>query len=128
MTIFDSQEDIRKKKKAIDLFVSLFKGSYQQLDPSDIDYKIFDATNNLIAYAEIMVRNRPISKSYPLPVHAKKLVKLIDKRITPVVIWACDDGIIYAKAHKLRGDILYSDYEMVAYYDKQKEFKYVKYS
>jgi hypothetical protein len=127
MTIFDSAEDAVKKKKAIDLFVSVFKGFYQQLDANDCDYKIFDKTNNLIAYAEVGIRNRSVSKAFPLPIHAKKVVKLIDKRIASVIVWYCDDGIIYAKPNNIRGEIMLNDSELIIYYDKQKEFKYVKY-
>lgn len=127
MTIFDSPEDSRKKKKAIDLFVSVFKGSYQQLDGSDVDYKIFDQSSNLIAYAEVGIRNRNMSNAYPLPIHAKKIVKLIDKRIPSVIVWYCDDGIIYAKPNAIKGEVFLSNSELMVYYDKQKDFKYVRY-
>jgi hypothetical protein len=136
MTIFETETDLSREKKAIDLFVSIFGGSYKKLDPQDIDYKIFDKDNNLIAYAEVKGRLRSMKLSYPLPVSARKLVKLIDKRITPVLIWACDDGIIYAQANKLRGEVKwggrpprdgsFSDSELMVYYDKQKEMKYVR--
>jgi hypothetical protein len=75
--------------------------------------------------------------AYPLPISAKKLVKLIDKRITPVLIWACDDGIIYGKANKLIGEVKWggrpprefsvNDAELMVYYEKQKELKYIRY-
>lgn len=135
--IFETEVDLAREKKAIDLFVSIFKGTYKKLDPLDIDYKIFDKDKNLIAYAEVKGRIRRIRDAYPLPVSIKKLVKLVDKRLSPVLIWACDDGIIYGKAFKLRGDIKWSgrspreeaanDTELMAYYDKQKELKYVRY-
>jgi hypothetical protein len=75
--------------------------------------------------------------AYPLPIAARKLVKLIDKRIVPVLIWACEDGIIYGKANKLEGVIKWggfppqdelSDNELMVYYDKQKELKYVRFT
>jgi hypothetical protein len=54
-----------------------------------------------------------------------------------VVVWACEDGIIYAKADKLTGTIkpggrkpregAFSDKEMMVYYEKQKGFKYVRF-
>jgi hypothetical protein len=136
MTIFETETDLLREKKAIDLFVNIFGGSYKKLDPQDVDYKIFDKDNNLIAYAEVKGRLRSMKLSYPLPVSARKLVKLIDKRITPVLIWACDDGIIYAQANKLTGEVKwggrpprdgsFSDSELMVYYDKQKEMKYVR--
>ena len=124
-----------KKKKAIDTFVSIFGGSYQNLGPSDIDYKIFDKNGELIAYAEVVVRVRTIYNAYPIPVEAKRLVKLIDKRLSPVLIWACEDGIIYGKADKLKGVIKFTEQEnssvnseLIVYYDKVKELKYVRFT
>jgi len=127
MMTFDTPEDLRREKKAIELFVSMFSGSYQKLDPQDVDYKVFDKDNKLIAYAEVVSRVRTMTNAYPLPVPAKKLVKLFDKRIPPIIIWSCDDGIIYAKANELRGEVIF-DSELVVYYNKNKEFKYVRFT
>jgi hypothetical protein len=134
---FETETDLVREKKAIELFVSIFGGSYKKLDPHDIDYKVFDKDKNLIAYAEVKGRIRTMKTAYPLPLSAKKLVKLVDKRLTPVLIWACDDGIIYGKANKLHGEIKWggrpprdgsvNDNEMMVYYEKQKELKYVRY-
>jgi hypothetical protein len=127
MMTFDTPEDLRREKKAIELFVNMFSGSYQKLDPQDVDYKVFDKDNKLIAYVEVVSRMKNMSVSYPLPIYAKKLVKLFDKRIAPVIIWSCDDGIIYGKANELSGEIIV-DTELVVFYDKQKEFKYIRYT
>ena len=134
---FETETDLLREKKAIELFVSIFGGSYQKLDPHDIDFKVFDKDNKLISYAEVKGRIRTIRDSYPLPISAKKLVKLADKRLRPVIIWACDDGIIYGKANNLYGEIKLggrpprvgsvNDAELMVYYDKQKELKYVRY-
>ena len=134
---FETEANLIREKKAIELFVSIFGGSYLKLDPLDVDYKVFDKDKNLIAYAEVKGRIRTIRDAYPLPVAARKLVKLIDKRLTPVIIWACDDGIIYGTANKLYGDIKWggrpprigsvNDSELMVYYDKQKTLKYVRY-
>ena len=134
---FETEQDLVREKKAIEAFVSLFGGSYKKLDPNDIDYKVFDKEGILIAYAEVKGRIRTIHNAYPLPVAARKLVKLVDKRLAPVIIWACEDGIIYGKANKLKGDIKwggraprdnsYNDNELMVYYDKQKELKYIRY-
>jgi len=135
--IFERQEDLDREKKAISLFVNTFGGSFKKLDPFDVDYKIFDKDNNLIAYAEVKGRIRSVRDAYPLPIAIRKLVKLNDKRITGVVIWACDDGIIYGRIDKIYGDIRWggrpnregsvNDDELMAYYDKQKGFKYIRY-
>lgn len=135
--IFETEEDLKREQKAITLFVNTFGGSFKKLDPFDVDYKIFDKDGNLIAYAEVKGRLRPMIKAYPLPVAANKVVKLTDKRLIPVMIWACEDGIIYGKVNKLRGEIKwggrtprdnsFNDEELMVYYDKQKELKYVRF-
>jgi len=51
--ISETEEDLRREKKAIETFVKTFGGSYQKLDPFDIDYKIFDRDKKVIAYAEV---------------------------------------------------------------------------
>lgn len=121
-----------KEKNAIDVFVKTFGGSYQKLDPLDIDYKLFDKSRIHTGYAEVCMRIKTMHMAYPLPVSAKKLVKLIDKRINPILIWCCEDGIIYGRADRLRGEIMWgtvsppSD-ELVVYYEKQKELKYIRF-
>lgn len=135
---FETEQDLIREKKAIEAFVSLFGGSFKKLDKNDVDYKVFDKDGVLIAYAEVKGRIRTIYNAYPLPVAARKLVKLVDKRIAPVVIWACEDGIIYGKANKIKGEIKwggrpprdnsFNDLELMVYYDKQKELKYIRYS
>jgi hypothetical protein len=138
MTIFETEQDLIREKKAIELFVSIFGGSYKKLDPLDVDYKVFDKDKNLIAYAEVKGRLKSMRMAYPLPISAKKLVKLIDKRLAPVIIWACEDGIIYGKADKLKGEVSWggrtpragssNDEELMVYYSKQKELKYVRFT
>lgn len=131
---FETEQDLIREKKAIEAFVSLFGGSFKKLDRNDVDYKVFDKDGVLIAYAEVKGRIRTMYNAYPLPVAARKLVKLVDKRMAPVVIWACEDGIIYGKANKIKGEIKYAqdnsfnDLELMVYYDKQKELKYIRYS
>lgn len=130
--IFETDTDLLKEKKAIELFVGVFGGSYKKLDPNDVDYKIFDKDDALVAYAEVRIRPRSMRMAYPLSIDARKLVKLVDKRLTPVIIWACDDGIIYGKPNNLSGEIKWGGApphtnDLVAHYDKQKEFKYVRY-
>jgi len=130
---FETEQDLIREKKAIQTFVNIFAGSFKKLDPKDIDYKVFDKDGNLIAYAEVKGRIKAIYNAYPLPIEAKKLVKLIDKRLPPIVIWSCENGIIYGKANKLKGEIKWAqdnslyDSELMVYYDKQKELKYVRY-
>lgn len=119
-----------REQKAITTFVNTFGGSFKKLDPQDVDYKVFDKQGNLIAYAEVKSVVKTMRNAYPLSVPVKKIVKLIDKRLPPVAIWCCEDGIIYGKANKLRGEVIYDNsslLELIVYYDKQKEFKYVRF-
>ena len=137
MTIFETEQDLMREKRAIEIFVKIFDGSFKKLDPLDVDYKIFDKDKNLIAYAEVKGRIKTMIDAYPLPISIRKLTKLVDKRITPVIIWACEDGIIYGKADNLFGEVKksgrpirsgsFTDNELMVYYNKQKELKYVRY-
>ena len=134
---FESKEDLTREQKAIQKFVGLFKGSFKKLGPNDIDYRVFNNTNELIAYVEVKGRLRPMKEAYPLPVAARKIVKLCDKRLNPVMIWACEDGIIYAKVSDIQGEVKWggrkprahsvNDEELMIYYKQQKGFKYVRY-
>lgn len=134
---FESNTDLEREKKAIQKFVSRFKGSYKKLDPNDIDFRVFDEEGKLIAYAEVKGRYRSIANAYPLPIAARKVVKLCDKRLNPVIIWACDDGIIYGKPTHIHGQVRWggrkpregavNDEELMLYYDKQEEFRYFRY-
>jgi len=135
---FESEEDLRRERKAIETFVKVFKGSHKKLGPDDIDYRVFDKDNKLISYVEVKGRLRTISQAYPLPVALQKIVKLSAKRLNPVMIWACEDGIIYGKIHELYGTVRwggrpkregsYNDDELMAYYETQKKLKYIKYA
>lgn len=131
--IFETEQDLKREQKAITTFVNTFGGSFQKLDPYDIDYKVFDKAGKLIAYAEVKGRIRTMHNAYPLPVAARKAVKLVDKRLNPVMIWSCEDGIIYGKIDKLKGEIKFArdnssnDDELMIYYDKQKALKYVRF-
>jgi len=134
---FESNKDLQRERKAIEKFVSRFKGTYKKLGDNDVDYRVFDENNKLIAYAEVKGRYRTIANAYPLPVAARKVVKLCDKRLNPVMIWACDDGIIYGKPTHLHGEVKWggrkpregavNDEELMIYYEKQKEFRYFRY-
>jgi len=134
---FENKSDLTREKKAIEKFVGIFGGSYKKLGPNDIDYRVFDSSNNLIAYVEVKGRLRALKDAYPLPVAARKIVKLCDKRLNPVMIWACEDGIIYAKVSEVQGSVKwggrkprensFNDEELMIYYEQQKGFKYVRF-
>ena len=134
---FETEQDLLREQRAISTFVNTFGGSFKKLDPHDIDYKVFDKEGKLIAYVEVKGRIRTMHNAYPLPVAARKIVKLADKRLNPVVIWSCEDGIIYGKIEKLKGEIKwggrsprdnsFNDSELMVYYEKQKALKYIRF-
>ena len=84
---FENDKDLTREKKAIEYFVKRFNGSYKKLGPNDIDYKVFDEKGNLIAYAEVKGRYKTLANCFPLPIACRKVVKLCDKRLNPVIIW-----------------------------------------
>ena len=134
---FEKESDLNREARAIAKFVGIFNGSYKKLGSNDIDYRVFNEAKELIAYVEVKGRLRSIKEAYPLPVAARKVVKLCDKRLNPVMIWACEDGIIYGRVLELEGDVRWGgrkpransvhDEELMIYYKPQKGFKYVRY-
>ena len=74
---FETEQDLIREKKAIQTFVSMFGGSFQKLDPHDIDYKVFDKNGKLIAYAEVKGRIRTMYNAYP-PSGCRKKISKID--------------------------------------------------
>lgn len=137
MRTFEKDTDLVVEGRAIKTFVRVFGGSFKKLDQFDVDYRVFDKDGNLIAYAEVKGRNKLMSDAYPLPIAVRKISKLMDKRLNPVVIWDCIDGIIYGKLQDLVGEVRYggrspregsvNDEELMVYYPKQKALKYIKF-
>jgi hypothetical protein len=135
--IFETEKDLELEKRAISIFVSLFDGSFKKLDKFDVDFRVYDKNGEPISYVEVKGRNKTMADSYPLPIAVRKLHKLMEKRLNPVVIWCCLDGIIYAKVEELVGTITYggrtdrdgsvNDNELMAYYKRQKSMKYVRF-
>ena len=135
MTIrFESNKDLDREKNAINAFLGSFNLSAKKLGPHDIDYKIFDNDGKAICYVEVKGRLRDIEDAYPLPIAARKLVKLSDKDLAGIVIWACNDGIIFGDPSKLKGTVRYggrtprpgsaNDQEIMIYYSKQDNLKW----
>ena len=124
---FETEQDLKREHKAITIFVNTFGGSFQKLGPQDIDYKVFDKEGKLIAYVEVKGRIRTMHDAYPLPISAKKVVKLMDKRLNPVIVWSCEDGIIYGQVNRLTGEIKLDDSELMIFYSKQKPLKYIRF-
>jgi hypothetical protein len=125
---FETLKDLQNEYEAITVFCDLYDLECVKLGENDIDFSIIK-NGNIIGYAEIKGRNRNIADAYPLPISCRKLVKLQDKKINPIIIWRCFDGIIYGKTGSIVGEIRVggrirrqnsiNDVELMAYYDKQ---------
>jgi hypothetical protein len=135
--LFEQQKDLDREEKTIKEFVNQFGGSYEKLPMFDIDFLVYDKNKNPIAYCEIKGRNKNISHAYPLPISLQKVAKLLDKKLTPVIIWSCFDGIIYGKLKELEGVVKWggrlvkregsvNDTELMIYYNIDNPFKEIQ--
>ena len=96
---FEKEFDIDSEGKAIRLFCEKFKATYTKLGDNDIDFCVKRADS--ICYVEVKGRNRNLNNAYPLPLAARKMVKLVDKGHQSIVIWDCYDVIIYGNTKDL---------------------------
>jgi hypothetical protein len=129
MVKFETHKDLYREEKAINFFCRQFDFTYRKLNEFDIDYLILNKEGRHIANAEVKGRIRTIEQAYPLPVAVRKLVKLSDSTSNPIMIWTCEDGIIFAKLKNLKGQIKWggrvpregstNDMELMAFYNKQ---------
>ena len=131
---FEKEKDIERENKAIETFLKPFNGTFDKLGCNDIDFKIYDSKNNLLAFVEVKGRLRNMANAFPLPISVKKLIKLIDKKINPIVIWA--------EVKDLKGELRIggrkprngssNDIELMAYFEKEfngikNKIKFIKY-
>ena len=129
---FETNKDLDRELNCIELFCNTFDIRFEKLTENDIDFSLYK-DGKLIAYAEVKGRNRTILDAYPLPIACRKLVKLQDKKINPIIIWDCYDGIIYGRIEQIEGKIKvggrkprdqsFNDIEIMAYFDKQSTLK-----
>lgn len=133
---FEQQKDLDRETKAISFFCKNYDLIYQKLGDNDIDFKI-TKDNKVVSYIEVKGRIRNIDECYPLPIAVRKLYKLKEKHHNPIIIWACNDGILYAKVNELVGEVKIggrkprqgssNDIELMVYYNKQENIKILKY-
>ncbi|QDP51084.1 MAG: hypothetical protein Unbinned3907contig1000_27 [Prokaryotic dsDNA virus sp.] len=133
---FENKKDLERENKAVSFFCKLYGFTFKKLGDNDVDFAIIK-NNRIICYLEVKGRNRYLNDCYPLPVAIRKLLKLSDKRLNPVMLWACYDGIIFSRVELLKGEIKTggrkprvgstNDIEIMAYYDKDKNLIEVKY-
>jgi|TARA_R110002126_G_scaffold77471_1_gene193081 hypothetical protein len=91
--VFETKEDLEREHLAIALFCKKFIAKWSKLEKFDIDYKV--TRDGRVCYVEVKGRNRTMSDAYPLPLAARKMVKLVDKGEQSIIIWDCLDGLIY---------------------------------
>jgi hypothetical protein len=137
MKRFETQDNIDREDRAIKKFCEIFKGSSRKLGPNDIDFRLYDRDGHVLGYAEVKGRHMPMRSAFPLPVGASKVVKLCEKRVNPVIIWACDDGIIYGKPMEIEGRAVWggrkprpgavNDQRLMIYYKEQENLTHIPY-
>jgi len=133
---FEKESDIKRELKAIEFFINKYNLDYKKLGEWDIDFSLHK-NNILVGYAEVKGRNKNIADAYPLPLAIRKIHSLTEKTKDPIIIWACYDGIIYAKLKKLNGVIKQggrkprkhsvNDIELMAYYENQTDLNIIYY-
>jgi hypothetical protein len=127
LMIFEKDQDIKKEKKAIELYLRRLGGSYKKLSPDDVDFRITGDSGGVVGYAEVKVLETEMKDSFPLTAEARKIIKLRDKRLHAVMIWSCIDGIYYSPIEGLVGKTKWSEEgELVLSFDNKKIFKYVR--
>lgn len=134
---YENNADREREVKAIEAFTSFFGGSHSKLGPWDIDFIYKDKEGKTQAYIEVKGRMKNMADAFPLPVAARKLIKLADKEINPILIWACFDGIIYGRLSDISGDTRWggrvqregaaNDQEVMCYYKPQLGLKMITY-
>ena len=127
---FETLKDLQNEYEAISIFCDEYELSCRKLDENDIDFELIK-DGQIIGFAEVKGRNKTIEEAYPLPIAVRKLVKLMDKKTNPIIIWKCYDGIIYGKLEKLKGQIRVggriprensvNDIDLMSYFDMSKE-------
>jgi hypothetical protein len=126
--LFETNDDLEREKKAIEFFLNK-KFNFEKLGRFDIDYRIYDNNNSTIGYVEVKGRNKIIAQAYELPIAKRKIDKLISKESSAIIIWACEDGIIYGNIKDLEATFKFggrtprqgsaNDLEWMFYYKKQ---------
>jgi len=127
-TRFETQSDLSREENAIKILCERSNAKYEKLGENDVDFKI-TTKEGKIYYAEVKGRNKTLNKCYPLPVAARKIVKLCDTK-APIIVWDCEDAIIYGNVNTLHAKGITggrtpregstNDIEFMLYFKKQK--------
>ena len=143
--LFENKGHLEREERAIKLWMkSIPQGSYKKLGGFDIDFRVYSPTTDTYAYVEVKGRHKDIAYAFPLPVAARKLVKLHDifkkdpDTDLAFIIWACEDGIVVGNIEDLMGKVniggrydnregASNDIEVMVEYDTQSSFKKTMY-
>jgi len=127
--MFEKEQDLKKELYGIICYTKLKGGEYKKLGRNDVDYKLLDKQGNIRGYAEVKVAEASIASCFPLNVPVRMVLKLIDKRLNPVIIWSCRDGIVYGIPQELTGEVKWSKEldDLEIKYNNKKQFKYVRF-
>lgn len=111
----EAAHHVARQKKAIDCLMSheLWFDSYINLS----DYQDFVPIDYLLVFnsrpvgsCEVKGRSKPISNAFPLPISVTKYRHCVNGNSEPwrvgsngsnLIVWACDDGLIYGEATKI---------------------------
>lgn len=135
-TRYENQSNLDREDKAIKLWTKNMKESeVEKLGDNDIDFRVYSHNSDTYAYVEVKGRHRDIVNAFPLPIAARKIVKIHDllknddDTAKAFVIWACDDGIISGNIEDLIGEAKIggrshregsaNDCEVMIYYKEQ---------
>lgn len=133
---FETKQDLDRENKSANFLCNKFGFNKKKLGKNDIDFAIYD-DQKFVFNLEVKGRLKNMNDAYPLPISVKKLIKINDKKGQSVILWACNDGIIFSRTEKLIGLIKIggrkprngstNDIEFMAYFDKSNNFQELKY-
>ena len=64
--MFEQDQDIKKEKTAMDLYLRRLGGTYRKLGTDDVDFRIQGETGAVVGYAEVKVLDTEMKDSFPL--------------------------------------------------------------
>jgi len=78
-TRYENQSNLDREDKAIKLWTKNMKESeVEKLGDNDIDFRVYSHNSDTYAYVEVKGRHRDIVNAFPLPIAARKIVKIHD--------------------------------------------------
>ena len=75
---FENKDNLIREERALKKWINGSHMNYQKLGMHDVDFRVYSEKSKTYAYVEIKGRHRNIDDAFPLPIAARKLVKLYD--------------------------------------------------